>query len=338
MLDVRPTAFVVPIAEQEIAALTPVIRVQNFADEGAMVDGRVRIYRTSTGLLLYTSVLATTQLAAGATADIAALTPWNPGAPAAADYLIIAETSARSLVPPFWHYCQGNIGPYTFDITPAPMGQVPAGHNATHETGGMDEITLAGMLGLLGTPQTPALHAADHGDGQADEVNVAGLHGELADDQPALAHDIVGARHTSAATPGQLLQADANGLPVDATNTDAEVTDAVSKRDCRANGEASNAAPTPNADTTDMYYLTALAAGATFGAPTGSPVDGQKLLVRILDNGGVQALAWNSGAGGYIARGVALPTTTVASKYLYVGFIYNSVAGKWDCVASSQEA
>lgn len=33
--------------------------------------------------------------------------------------------------------------------------------------------------------------------------------------------------HTSAATPGQALQADANGLPVDATNTDAEVAAAV---------------------------------------------------------------------------------------------------------------
>ena len=33
--------------------------------------------------------------------------------------------------------------------------------------------------------------------------------------------------HTSAATPGQMLQADANGLPVDATNTDAQVSAAV---------------------------------------------------------------------------------------------------------------
>jgi len=35
--------------------------------------------------------------------------------------------------------------------------------------------------------------------------------------------------HTSAATPAQILKADANGLPIDATNTDAEVSDAVTK-------------------------------------------------------------------------------------------------------------
>lgn len=36
--------------------------------------------------------------------------------------------------------------------------------------------------------------------------------------------------HTSTATSGKLLKADANGLPVEASNTDAEVADAVDKR------------------------------------------------------------------------------------------------------------
>ena len=36
--------------------------------------------------------------------------------------------------------------------------------------------------------------------------------------------------HTSGATPGQILKADANGLPVDATNPDADVADAVTKK------------------------------------------------------------------------------------------------------------
>lgn len=185
MLDVRPTAYVTPIAEQEIAALTPVIRVQNFADEDAVVDGRVRIYRASTGLLLYTSVLATTQIKAGITTNMSALTPWNPGAPAAADYFIIVETSARSLVPPFWHFCAGNLGAFTFDITAPPMGPVPAGHHTTHETGGMDEVDCTGLVGAGGVP---AAHAATHELGGGDDINVAGLSGELADDQPPKAH------------------------------------------------------------------------------------------------------------------------------------------------------
>ena len=41
------------------------------------------------------------------------------------------------------------------------------------------------------------------------------------------------ADHTSTATSGQMLKANANGLPVDATNTDAAVADAVSKAHTR---------------------------------------------------------------------------------------------------------
>ena len=38
------------------------------------------------------------------------------------------------------------------------------------------------------------------------------------------------ADHTSGATAGKILKADANGLPVDATNTDTDVADAVTKK------------------------------------------------------------------------------------------------------------
>ena len=108
----------------------------------------------------------------------------------------------------------------------------------------------------------------------------------------------------------------------------------------RVNGTTSTTTPTPNADTTDLYDLTALAAGATFGVPSGTPVNGQKLLIRIKDNGGAQTLAWSTSAGGYVAGGVALPTTTVGGKILTVGFIYNTAnsLNKWMCVASAQEA
>jgi len=37
-------------------------------------------------------------------------------------------------------------------------------------------------------------------------------------------------KHSSAATSGKMLKADANGLPADATNTDTDVADAVTKR------------------------------------------------------------------------------------------------------------
>jgi hypothetical protein len=97
---------------------------------------------------------------------------------------------------------------------------------------------------------------------------------------------------------------------------------------------ASSATPTPDAGTTDLYQVTALAAGATFGSPTGTPVDGQKMMIRILDNGTARALAWNAI---YRAVGTVLPTTTVISKTLYVGIIYNSASAKWDVLAVGQE-
>lgn len=94
---------------------------------------------------------------------------------------------------------------------------------------------------------------------------------------------------------------------------------------------ASSATPTPDAGITDIYTVTALATAATFGAPTGTPVNGQKLIIRIKDNATARALAWNA-----IYRAgtdVALPTTTVISKTLYCGFIYNSTDSKWDLLA-----
>lgn len=93
----------------------------------------------------------------------------------------------------------------------------------------------------------------------------------------------------------------------------------------------SSATPTPNADTTDDYILTALAAGATFGAPTGTPTQGQPLVLRIKDNATARTLAFN--AIYRFSTDLPAPTTTVISKTLYMGFIYNSTDTKWDCVA-----
>lgn len=104
----------------------------------------------------------------------------------------------------------------------------------------------------------------------------------------------------------------------------------------RVTSTTSSATPTPNVDTTDLYTLTAQAAAAAFGAPTGTPVNGQKLLVRIKDNGTARALTWNAA---YVAGGTSLPTTTVISKILTLGFMYNTdnSLNKWQLLAAQQE-
>lgn len=98
---------------------------------------------------------------------------------------------------------------------------------------------------------------------------------------------------------------------------------------------ASSATPTPDADAHDQYNVTALAAGATFAAPSGTPTDSQKLTLRIKDNGTARTLAFNAI---YRAIGVTLPTTTVISKTIYIGCIYNAADTKWDVVSVAQEA
>ena len=92
---------------------------------------------------------------------------------------------------------------------------------------------------------------------------------------------------------------------------------------------------TPDGDTTDQYEVTALAVGTTINAPAGTPNDGQRLIIRIDDNGSAQTLAWDAI---YRVVGTTLPTTTVAGKTLYVGCVYNTNKTKWDVIALSQEA
>lgn len=102
----------------------------------------------------------------------------------------------------------------------------------------------------------------------------------------------------------------------------------------RVTNITSSSSPTPDVDTTDQLNITALAAGATFGAPTGTPRDGKKLVIRIKDNGTARTLAWNAA---YRAIGLVLPSTTTISKTLYVGMIYNEADSKYDVIAVTEE-
>ena len=98
---------------------------------------------------------------------------------------------------------------------------------------------------------------------------------------------------------------------------------------------ASTSTLTIDADVTDQYNVTALAGAMTIAAPTGTPTDGQKLIIRILDNGIARGLTWNAI---FRAVGTVLPTTTVLSKTTYVGAIYNVAAVKWDVIGVLTQA
>ncbi len=94
---------------------------------------------------------------------------------------------------------------------------------------------------------------------------------------------------------------------------------------------------TINSDVTDVYVAEGLTGAITFAQPTGSPTNGQKLLIRIKDNGTARGITWTTSSGAFRAVGAELPTTTVLGKVTYVGCVYNSADTFWDVVASTTQ-
>ena len=102
----------------------------------------------------------------------------------------------------------------------------------------------------------------------------------------------------------------------------------------RVTSVTSTATLTIDSSTTDQAVITAQSGNLTIASPTGSPVDGQKLIIRVKAVG-TSVITWNA-----IFRqiGTTLPTPTTAGKSIYVGLIYNSLDTKWDVVAVAEEA
>jgi hypothetical protein len=93
-------------------------------------------------------------------------------------------------------------------------------------------------------------------------------------------------------------------------------------------------------DLYDQYNLSlANTQTVTVQLDTGVPVDGQKMLFRIRDNGVVRNIAWiTSGTNYFRIVGTTLPTSTVtAGKLTYVGAFYNASSSTWDVIAVGTE-
>lgn len=100
----------------------------------------------------------------------------------------------------------------------------------------------------------------------------------------------------------------------------------------RVGTTASSGTPTINTDNVDMYRITAQAAAITSFTTnlSGTPTDGQTLWISITDDGTARAITW--GTSFESSGNITLPTTTVISTRLDVGFIWNTVSSKWRCV------
>lgn len=120
-------------------------------------------------------------------------------------------------------------------------------------------------------------------------------------------------------------------FPAAVTQNTATQTLSAKRIDPRVVTITSSSAPAPDVSTTDFFTITALAVGATFTNPAGSPLDGTKLIIRVKDNGTAQTLAFGTQYRG--SSDLALPTTTILGKVLYMGFIWNVADSKFDLIA-----
>jgi hypothetical protein len=100
----------------------------------------------------------------------------------------------------------------------------------------------------------------------------------------------------------------------------------------RTGTTTSSATPTINTDNVDFYSLTAQAADITSFTTnlSGTPTEGQTLWIAITGTA-ARAITWGAS---FEASTIALPTTTVTTNRLDVGFVWNTVSSKWRCVAA----
>lgn len=141
-------------------------------------------------------------------------------------------------------------------------------------------------------------------------------------------------------TNGQVLTADsaeATGLKYVniATRTETLTNKRINPRLVTATSYTTDTGTSLDVSTCDQFEITAQAGDLKFNNPGGTPTGGQKLIIRIKDSGAARALTYDTQ---FRAMGNDLPSTTVLSKTLYMGFIFNNTDTKWDLVAVAQEA
>jgi hypothetical protein len=96
---------------------------------------------------------------------------------------------------------------------------------------------------------------------------------------------------------------------------------------------ANSATPTINTDLYDIVVITSQSATITNFSTnlSGTPTNGQKLWISITGTAAI-GITWGSS---FESSTVALPTTTVSTNRLDVGFVWNVATSKWRCVAQA---
>lgn len=96
---------------------------------------------------------------------------------------------------------------------------------------------------------------------------------------------------------------------------------------------SSTATPAINTDSYDFVTILSLATNITSmtSGLTGTPTDGQKLMIKFKDNGTSRTIAWGTS---FQSSGVGtLLAATVINKIHHVGLIWDAGVSKWVCLA-----
>jgi len=170
----------------------PAIVVKNDGIHDADVTGMLRIYRRSTGLMIFAAPLAVAAVPPGETRQAIASVYWTPDE--VGDYLVQGFVTTDRDQDPDDNQLPSVTVPVSSEPPPPPP-VVPI-HATQHEADGTDRLNVDGLFGRLAETQSPAAHASSHGPAGTDTLNVDGLHGVLADAQPVEVHD--NAQHSPA--------------------------------------------------------------------------------------------------------------------------------------------
>jgi hypothetical protein len=127
------------------------------------------------------------------------------------------------------------------------------------------------------------------------------------------------------------LQTQISALPTP-TSTTTFTNKRITKRILSATSYTTDTGTSLNCDTTDMFIVTAQAGALKFNNPTGTPTDGQTLILAVSSSTtAARALTYDTQ---FEASTVALPTTTAATTArLSMGFIWRADTSRWTCVA-----
>jgi hypothetical protein len=91
---------------------------------------------------------------------------------------------------------------------------------------------------------------------------------------------------------------------------------------------------TPDTARYGVFKITALASSLAIVNPTGA-YDGKRIMIIIKDNGTARGVAYGTQ---FRNVGAIAPLSTIPSKIVVIGAVYNATDTKWDVVAVSQES